>query len=326
MSTEDRPTSDGAADGPTGSRADETDLVNDRFIHGLLGFLHTDTAARQEDRINAVLDRLDKDGAGQQRRLHRFFSRLAPVAIAATLTIATVTVFFVSMQSTAYAMVGDAIRATRLAKQLRYEIRLTDPARNEGQGQIIGKIDMRDDLTRVEIEMPRGRSFISGRDARSAWTVGEDGEVERLDPQASAPRWLNVGESIILVDGIDALLEELRDDEFSIERASVGGGSVQTQGLTELVATRLEGSHAPGADRVHVWIDDATLLVDRLELHWDRRSRLGQRDGPPGGPPRGFGDTPRAREGDRPPPPALIVFQRVPWNDVDDAWFSPPEP
>lgn len=301
--------------------SDHESVADDRFIHGLLGLLHKDTGRTRDDRIKAVFDRIGQARQTPRANRRRLFLRLVPLATAAVLTLVVATVFVFTPQSSAYAMVGDAINATRLAPQLRYEILLRHPALHSGEEQVIGVVDMRGEFLLVRIEMPEGHDFIMGRDSQSEWSLRADGSVERFDTRAAAPRWINLGESTILVGGLDALLDELRNDQYTIARAQHGERSSRIEGLTHLVATRRPGATEPGADRIDVWIDDHTSLVERLELHWDLRSGPAQRPGPP---------QPSERESDaggpHPPPPERIVFQRVTSGDMPDDQFSPPEP
>lgn len=321
-------------------------VADDRFVHGLLEFLHKDTDETREGRIDAVLDRI---GQARETPRHRLVMRLIPFASAAVLILAVVTVVILTPQSTAYAMVGQAIKATRLAPQLRYEITITDPALPPERQQMKGAIDMRGELVRVQIEMPNGSDFIMGRDSQGEWSLHPDGSVERLEPRASAPRWINVGDSTILVGGLDVLLDELRDDDYAIEQVNDRETSPSGEEVTELVATRRRGAANPGPDRIRVWIDNGTSLVERLELQWtrsvppDQRRETAQpdeedpaaRDGRPHPPRRDSGprplhaellsEGPRFNDRRHPPPPELIVFERVPSIDISEDGFSPPD-
>lgn len=343
MSTTD-PADDRPRDeGPT----DHESIANDRFIHGLLSVAHDDADAKRDDCINTVLETIREPQRSLRWRHHPLFAPLIPLATAALLTLVVLSFFVLTPESTAYSLVGDAIRATQQAPELRYEIRITDPARHAGEERIVGSIDMRGDFLRVELETPQGHDFIMGSDREGEWSLRTDGSVERFDPRAAAPRWINVGESTILVGGLDALLEELRDDDYTIshaERALDPSGAVE---LTTLIATRRPGAAKRGPDVIQVWIDGATSLVDTLELRWTQPSRpQARRDSPPqsdnapdmnGDPsrpphgnapppdrPRLLSGRPRIDDNRHPPPPERIVFQRVAPIDLSDDQFSPP--
>ncbi len=320
-------------------------VAEDRFVHGLLGHLHLDTGEACEARIAAVIDRV-KQGETQHHATHRrLFARLVPLASAAALLLAVTAFLVFSSQPTAHAMVGEAIRATQLASHLRYEISITDPVLYDGEPQLVGAMDMRGSLLLVQIEAPHGHDFVMGRDEQGDWSIRRDGSVERADPKHAAPRWINLGDSTVLVGGLDALLDQLREDDFSIDR-----GASPADGQTQLIATRRQGASRPGPDRFFIWIDDDTSLVERLELRWSQhappvRPSSGRR--PRGEQPGPGGDGPHPPRGDRPPhphhpeliregpffgerrhppPPDAIVFQRVDLKDIRDGHFSPPAP
>jgi len=329
MSTNDNPNEDSATDG----LPDHGAIANDRLIHGMLELVHKETDAKQQHRITAVLQQLGDERTPHRSRPHRFFRLFTPLASAAILLISVITFFMVSMQSSAYAMMGDAIQATRNAHQLRYEIRFREADSPPGEVQSIGVLEMHRDFLRVEIKMPEGYDFILGRDEQGEWSTGASGVVERHNPRAAAPRWINLGESTILVGSLDTLLDELRNDEYIIERAEDPDPASLAIGLTELIATRQGQAATPGPNRVHVWIHNDTSLVERLEFHWDRPHRDGpppsqpHGDQPPPPPHRGLlPNPPRFRDNGDPPPPQLIVFQRTPADGVPDGYYAPPSP
>lgn len=330
-------------EGPT----DHESVAKDRFIHGLLTVAHEREDAERDNRINAVLDEIGEPQFVARSRRHRLFTPLIPLATAALLTLVVLSFFVLTPESTAYSLVGDAIRATQRAPELRYEIRVTDPARHAGEEHIVGSIDMRGDLLRVELETPQGHDFIMGKDHEGEWSLRTDGSVERFDPRAAAPRWINVGESTILVGGLDALLDELRDDDYTIShtvRALDPSGAVER---ITLIATRRPGAAKRGPNVIQVWIDGATSLVDTLELRWTQPSHPQPRrdspprsddapamNGDPSRPPHGnapppdrsrmLSGRPRFDDNRHPPPPERIVFQRVAPIDLSDDQFSPP--
>ena len=349
-----------------GHPSDHESIADDRFVHGLLELLHKDTAESRRSRINAALNRIEAENGPPRAHRRRLLTRFIPLTTAAALTVAVISTLVITSQSAANAMIGEAIRATQRAPQLRYEIRVSDPnlqtdlqtnLQNDqqtdqarGQERVIGTVDMRGPFLLVQIDTPHGHTFTLGRDDEGEWSIRKDGSVERLDPRAAAPRWINLGESTILVGGLDALLDKLRDDDYSIEQAQNSQASSSGQPLTQLVATRRPETTKPGPDRVLVWINSDSSLVERLELHWDRDPsakphlappRPSNRDsgtrGPQPPPPLGeqpmhrggpelIRDFPRFRVRHHPPPPELIVFQRTESNSLSDEAFSPPAP
>jgi len=322
MTTDEHTGDESGTDGPI----DHNSVAQDRFIHGLLGFVYKETKTTQEQRVAGVLDRIQNAPVQPRGNRSRIFSRFAPFASAAVLLISVLTFFVVSMQSSAYAMMDEAIRATRQAEQLRYEIRFKDPAWYAGEEQTIGILDMRGDFMRVQIDMPQGHVYVLGRDQQGEWSIGAEGMLERHTPRAGAPRWINLGESTILIGSLDALLDELRKDQYSIDRVEDTKQSTPNDKLTQLTATKLDRT-TPGPGRVQIWIHDETSLVETLEFHWERSKPPAHRAPPPNPPRPGLlSHPPSFREDGDPPPPERIVFQRMPTEDLPAAFFSPPEP
>lgn len=315
--------------------------ANDRFMHGMLGHIHHDTKEENERRIQQLLTQLDQSDAPSHHRERHTLRRLIPLASAAMIMMIAITLFILTPQSSAYAIVNNAIEATRSSTALRYEIRDSDD-----DSGLIGTLDMRGSLSRIEIKAPRGHSFIMGTDDQGDWSMRRDGTVERLDPRGAAPRWLNLGESTILIASLDEFLIQLKNN-YSV--TIISGSPSST---IQLSATRLATVREPGPDRIVAWVDQDTQLVQRLELSWDpRHPPKGQsRNRPPPNfpsnpppnppPPHGspddpdtdiwfpefLGPKPLFDEGRDPPPPPLIIFQRVDWVEMSEDYFSPPAP
>lgn len=309
--------------------------ADDRFVHGLLEFMHKDGETTREARVRSVMTHIDRDADGGRHR--RLLAALVPLATAAVIAIVAVTMLVVTPQPAAYAMVDAAIVATREAPELRYEIRVAD--RSGEQERALGALDMRADLLRVRIATPHGHDFVMGRDDQGEWSLRRDGTVERGEPRGAAPRWIDLGESTILVGSLDGLLGQLRDG-FTIESTPRGEAG------PSLVATRRDDAQGPGPDRVEIWVNAETFLVERLELQSDRGIPGGPRDASGGRrgrgeggdrrPPRGEGapqrdghpevvsGRPDFDQGRRPPPPGRIIFQRVDPLGLGDEEFSPP--
>ncbi|MBT8207903.1 MAG: hypothetical protein KJO18_06495 [Acidimicrobiia bacterium] len=324
-------------DGGTGAGPDQTpeteSAAHQRFVHGLLEFMHKDEVAQRDHRVRDAIDRITASDNARRRRLIR---RVAPLATAAVLVIAIAGLFVLAPQPSAYAMVEAAIEATRSAPGLRYEISI-DHAAVGGEETAIGTLDLRGDFMLARIETQHGHDFVMGRDAEGEWSIRLDGTVERSMPRAAAPRWINTGERTILVGSLVGLLEQL-EDGFVIEEAKEPPS--ENRAATEVVATRRRGIRRPGPDQIIVWIEPGTALVDRLELQWHGPARHGEAgrggrrhpptdphgDRPPPPPPELLGGPPRFDQGHNPPPPPRIVFQRTESPDLTDEEFSPPVP
>ena len=323
-------------------------MANDRFMHGLLGFMHQDSKAEKEIRIERLLAELDQPEAPTHHRFQINLKKLIPLASAAMIMLIAFTLFVFTPQPNAYAIVNDAIQATQSSTALRYEIRESDD-----ESGFLGTLDMHGTRSRIQIQTPHGHSFIMGTDDEGDWSIRRDGSVDRLEPRDDAPRWLNLGESTILIASLDDFLNQLKES-YSVEIvADSPSKSIQ------LSASRLTTVREPGPDHIAVWIDQDSQLVERLELSWNPKhpprdqprnrpppshpenTQPPQHRRPPPPPPHHMNpDDPKAEswfpeflgpmphfdEGRDPPPPPLIIFQRVDPIEMSEQNFSPPDP
>ena len=337
-------------DNATKNNPDESaeSIANDRFIHGLLGFIHRDSEEEKERRIQGVFDQIESPEMQERPPQIYKLRRIIPFASAAMIMVIAFTLFVVTPQPKAYAIVNSAIEATRSSAALRYEIRESDDELG-----YIGTLDMKESKSRIQIQTPHGHDFSMGTDDQGDWSVRRDGTVERSDPRGAAPRWLNIGESTILIASLDDFLIELKESyELEIDSES-------TSRITKLIAIRNRSAIEPGPDAIQVWIHTDTQLVERLELAWgpeyrrkgaaDERPRPNHDSSrpPPQHPPRHqrphrehspspnepienfwfpefLGPTPRFDAGRDPPPPPMIIFQRVESVEFSEDYFSPP--
>ncbi len=336
-----------------GNPDDHDSIADDRFIHGLLEFTHRDSPATRNDRVGKVMKQI-RSGSRTSRPPHRqLFTRVVPLATAAAITLVAFSIFILAPQPAAYAMVNAAIEATRSASELRYEIQILDQDHND-QLMKLGTLDMRGELLRVQVETPNENAFVMGRDHEGDWSLRRDGSVERINPRGAAPRWINLGESTILVGSLDEMLLQLRND-YAVEEVASTDAQSGKELTPQIIATRLAGINKPGPEQVKIWITADTSIVDRLELHWNQPSaanrqpnRPEQKDGPPGPSgdrrppnpqhppmreatsshmhPQLLLNPPQFGSGHHPPPPQRIVFQRVEPIHLADSEFSPPIP
>ncbi|MFG0243071.1 MAG: hypothetical protein ACF8R9_09820 [Phycisphaerales bacterium JB054] len=332
---------------------DPDKTADDRFVHGLLQFMHQDTTERCDARVERAMQQIrtaPRDAAAQRHR-RRLLPRIVQLATAAMLALLTITLLIVSPPPRAYAMVDAAIEATLAAPGLRYEILAVDQgpgtragepaltATEVGPAEQMGILDMRGQFMRARITTPSGDEFVMGRDAAGEWSLRRDGSVVREDARRAAPRWIDLGERTVLIGSLDKLLAELRDN-FAIESTSTD----TTDGRRRITATRRAAPGTPGPETVVVWIDPGSALVERLEMHWPPLGRPdaalaprpredGSRPdgrGPPAPPRRGHPQIlegpPGFGQGQHPAPPRAIIFQRVQTVDLTDEQFAPPSP
>lgn len=345
--TPDQPNDPTDSSDPAAS-SDPATLADDRFIHGLLGYIHAETDETCDARVERAMKSIRSAPRGTHARHRRLLSKMVPLATVAMLALLTVSLLIMSPRPAASAMVEAAIEATRAAPGLSYEIlaagREPDDDAHPDESHVIGTLDMRGPFMRVRISTPSGDDFVMGRDAEGEWSLRRDGSVSRDNARRAAPRWIDLGESTVLIGSLDELLAQLRDD-FAIEttaRDTAGG----TQQIT---ASRRAAPGVPGPDTVFVWIDPDSALVERLEMHWPASDHpepgpapRPREDAlrPDGRGPPSSGDLPPPRRGHpqliegrpgfgqglHPAPPSAIIFQRVRTVDLTDEQFSPPTP
>lgn len=307
-----------------GDQDDTESLADDRFVHGLLGFMHEDSPRSQADRVRGVMKQLatlDAEAeadtppprATPARRKTVWWTRGWSVTALATIAIAAILFVGLPGEQSAHALINSAILAGQDAPVRRYEL---SAAHEGGDSTSIGEMDISGNHVVVRMVTPEGHTLTLGRDDAGAWTIRRNGTIERFDAERQWPRWINLGDGTMMVESVDALLGELHPD-FELELADKSAAEPRRQRVT---ARRTDDHMRPGPDRYEIWIHMDTNLVERLELCWDRsrieprdrdggpggprRPRAGDRPGRPRGGPRGDGADrrPPRREGVDPPP------------------------
>ncbi|MGD9690659.1 MAG: hypothetical protein AB7K52_13325 [Phycisphaerales bacterium] len=317
--------------------APPAELARQQFMHGLLAYLHLDNPARQQARVRATLDALHAQPTAPAPRVLAFPRSVRPAwhalaGVAAALALTTLLILFVIPTTpSATAMVQSSIDAAARAGDRRYDVRIMPPLPRPGApagsaSELIrvGEIDLRGAGATgnilVRATNPLGDRVAFGRDASGPWTVRPDGQISRLNAAGARPRWIEFGESTILLDSIESLLVALQT-EYGAERLAPEAidGSTSGELFDRIRATR-KNSGGPEPQRIEVWINRDTRLAQRVELHWpefkprDRTPGSGpvdprRRPARPGtGAPAEFDDPgdrpppPRHRDGHRPPP------------------------
>jgi len=337
--------SDQAKDKPN-PELSPSEQATDRMTHGLLRLLHSSSDGK-ESRIRRVLEHIDRAEDSRHARQSRRFLRLVPLASVAMIMAVVISVFVISPQPSAYAIVNDAITATRSTGMLRYEIFAVDSGREQAENRI-GSLDMHGELSLVRLSTPHGHEFVMGRDASGEWSLRRDGSVERLTPRGASPRWINLGESTILIGSVDLLLAQLQN-EYEVERVASDKAGSASDALILLIAERRPQIDLQGPRTIRVWVDPRSSLVERLELEWPQppsaAGERGRRGGgalppPPHAPePWDQGDAiqdaflpellpgpPIFDDRHHPPPPERIVFQRAEPVLLTESAFSPNSP
>lgn len=297
---------------PTGDVRTEAD---EQFIHGLLLFLHLDSRGEQQRRINRVMQEIRRSGRTTIRHhiLSRASNRAILAAAACVALVATLAWLGIPTEQSAQAMVQASIEATKNAGPRRYEVRAEIPhwverRNNEDQPgdaegpplQRIAVIDINDaQHVLIRTITPRGR-LIVGRNEQGEWAIRPDGEIERFDAQRAWPRWIEMNGESVLLESVDALLEQLKPnyDVFRAEAEAEIDNTLNAFDETEVDATKQRNNH-PGRkfDRIlakkiagpphlpqniMLWIHPESHIVQRMELQWGdepmRRERAGDDD------------------------------------------------
>lgn len=307
-----------------GTSPNPADAADDLFAHGLLEILHETDDARRTARVQRVMQAIAEPAARARDLRHR--RRMSRFLGAGTMIfcIAAAVLFLASPATTpSYASIQDSITAMRGPGDRRYQISAAfGPKDDAVVGEPHATLDTSfPSLMLLELRRPDGGTVIVGRDEQGEWAIMPDGQVDRADPRRAWPGWaISDGESMF-ADSVDQWLE----------------AAAQAYVLSKPDRQKLPGSEGPefdhiigirkpapgpmalrlrSADRIEVWIDPTTKVVERMEMGWKPRPVAGAGPGPSGGP-SGPGDgTRRDRPlrgpfpGDRP--------------DFDDA--GPPDP
>lgn len=296
---------------PEPAQGSASDVAGELFTHGLLTYLHDDTASAQSQRVSAALRLIDADGRDRsvhgpsERAAGRLvLPRLQPymkpiMAMAASLVlVGAVTLLVVPTASTASATVTvqASISAMRSGGDRRYEVRALHDDVTMDDAEPIAVVDTRaPNLLVLRGRSPDGRPNIAGRDANGLWGIRPDGVIDRDTPRRAWPRWSNLGQQTLFADSVDALLDEMTKG-YTLERRDDQTRDGRTQ--RHIIGTKKDPM-LPGAQTIDIWIDPASQVVERLELHFvpppqgmrqpglegdDRGPGPGGRRGPGGGP------------------------------------------
>lgn len=305
MSHEEQPSSSDSHDSGVeiDASASPAQQADELLAHGLLQFLHHENPAAQQRRVERTIAALrtepeTREPAAQPGRTHApgrrwrlpvpAFRRWTAIAAAMGL-ITAVSILAIPRPSSAAGTLRESIAALRGPGDRRYEVRITtwDDADSGDEPHAI--VDTRPPALML-IRAKRPPKFdgdegmvVVGRDVRSRWAIRPDGGVERDRPERAWPRFAAMENQSLFAESVDQMLEQMsRVYDFSKgedERSSTG-----------VMLRRVEGVRkqqtGPGPTEMTVWIDDATKLVERVELRWDERDRRRFEDAPP--PPPGM--------------------------------------
>jgi hypothetical protein len=331
------------------------------FVHGLLSSYHHDSIGERERRLARLMDAIRSEGSPPLRVRFALPWRIASgLAAAAVLAIGLVLIGLPTQSATA--MVQTSLAASKTAGDRRYEVRMTPPGGTEVQAEPTAVLDVRDpDHVVLRAKTPFGDQVIVGRNSDGAWAIRPDGTLDRYPPREAWPRWLNCGQSTMLMASVDDLMQWL-EKSYILSRSAAeavpapAGAASAAPGPT---CDRVSAVHKPGRtpepQHVELWIDQQTHVVRRMELTWPPRPGPGPGQGPGaepgrrGGPPLGPGPRPdggpsplrprnddglgpplrrgpEGRPGRRPPPPAAPEGDDRPGPPPGEDDRPPPPP
>jgi hypothetical protein len=316
----DRPDLDPALSEPAGPKT----RAAEQFIHGLLETLHRDGPHDRERRISALLSTLSDTQAPARRRW-----RIArwPVAsgLAAAVALAGLVLLSVPTGGSAASMVQASLAAVQTAGERRYEVRVMPPRGTQIEADPIATLDIGDaDHVLIRARTPHGDRITVGRNPAGSWAIRPDGSIDRYPPRRAWPRWVDLGESTLMLESVDEMLASLEESYTLTRSAPEAVPTGQGASLARISAVR-KANPSPTPRRVELWINPQSHVVQRMELHWDppplpppHRDRTGPRPDRPL--PDDFGP------GDRPPPPGPGRERPPPRDDFGPGGRPPPGP
>ncbi|MBL8875491.1 MAG: hypothetical protein JNM86_06815 [Phycisphaerae bacterium] len=275
------------------SRADEL------FIHGTLGTLHEQGGDAVDRRIARFKDAIAGTARTPGRRAIRArLQRLAGVAVVLLATLLTAWVFVSASTNQARATLMASIQAARNAGDRRYEVRILTQMDQPIPAKPEAVFDSRGSNFLLRARAPMGHTAIAGKDSLGEWAIRRQGGIERDDPRRAWPQWATADDEPIFADSIDRLLEVLTTGfEVSILDPEI----VEGREFRRIQGVKRPGSPRPQADRVDLWIDPETMLLEKMEMTWtERPGPRGPAVRPPLSPPGAA--APRGPRPEGPPP------------------------
>lgn len=260
-------------------------LADELFVHGLISHLASDVEAEREKRVRAVMAALPARPLrlGDGRIVAS--SSLVSWAAAAMLLIAVgaLSLFTASSEPSAAAMVRESLAAASSAGDRSYRLTTLLPE-DVPFAPPPARLDVRDRSHQLLTALaPDGVRFTIGRDEQGAWVLRPDGAVERFGERQPGPRWIDLGQNLFLAESIDEVLTTLpsnfvlsADVAAPLPASTTMDDAAATALLRRISAVRVDRG-GPEPQRIELWIDPSTRLVERMELHWDDAAQCGPR-------------------------------------------------
>jgi len=279
---------EGAAD----AQADEL------FVHGALCALHERADGASERRLERLNQTIRKPAQVPGRRIALLrLRRLSGVVIVLLATLFTAWIFVSASTNQARATLMASIQAARNAGDRRYQVHILSDGEQNVPAQPEAVFDSSGPNLLLRVHAPQGHTAIAGKDSIGEWAIRRQGGIERNDPRRAWPRWATADGEPILADSIDKLLEVLTTGfELTILDPEVVDG----RSFRRIEGLKRDGASRGLADRVELWIDAETMILEKMEMDWiERPGQRGPNVRPPLPPPL----SPPLRDGPRPEPP-----------------------
>lgn len=305
--------------------ASPADLADQLVIHGLLAATTAEAMATRRSRIDRVLLAAATPRPSPLQSISvRPFTRWAMATAAALAIAVTLVILGLPGESKALATIRESIEAMRTAGTRRYEVRIFTVNDDDSARAPIATVDVRSPGLLVIKDRPPwfdGDKFV-GRDASGAWTVLPDGAVLRDPPIAYWPPWASVGGQPLFTDSIQSLIAGL-PNAYALGMLDAQPLPSKSFGTMDRVRGLRINKHGHEPDRVELWIDPLSRMVERVEYHWTAAA--------PQEPTASTKTAPPAKShvpGSTPPPPPggpprLVVFERVDTPELPQDWFTP---
>lgn len=300
------------------------DRTREGVVEALLQHRLSESRASMNARVARAMDRVHADGAASAASGARGHSRWQLRAgmwgsgVAAAFVFSAILIM--GQPSSANVVLDQARAAERVTADRRYEVTVELPQPPQANGKMLpifmaGALDVRDAKhIRLSVLMPDGKQTVRAINGSTSWVQRPDGVVMRLPEEAPWPRWIETPSGDLLVDRLDALLDDVKG-HYEVQRC--GGTVPEGAGNMERVCATRKDDTFRGPEKMEIWVDPQSHEVVRAHMQFSQspkpegpRTGEGQRsrggegarggEGPRGGEAsRGGAEAPRGGEGSR---------------------------
>lgn len=286
------------------------------FTHGLLQAHFRESERDTERRVGRLLEAIDAEdrarrAAHDPARSMSFAAHASKTSgwrslrfatgLAAAMTLIAVLAIEFTPTNTALAAVQASVEASKSAGDRRYTVKV-QPQKDKGQELTkIATLDVRDpEHVVIKAKTPQGHRVTVGRSPEGVWAIRPDGTIDRYAPKSAMPRWVNFGSNTIVLESVDDLMKQLAKD-YTLTRGEAEALPGTSGTKLDRITAKVKKDHVgPEPERVEMWMDSASRVVKRLELHWPEFAARAE-DAPDAGErkglPEGAGGPPWRRRG-----------------------------